>query len=178
MDVRVLNAICFATCAHNGRVRKYTGEPEITHPLNVVARLVEHGLTDPVLLQAAVLHDVLEDTPTTVEKLQEFFDPEVVAVVQEVTDKSKPEDGNRAVRKEIDRISLVGCSVHAAHIKLADILSNADGIELFSGAFGLVWFREKYDLLDYLRHGNREIFNEACSRIDQFYNSAHLRPSV
>ena len=56
-------AIHLATVAHTGQKRKYTGAPYIGHPLEVmgIVQTVPHTTE---MLMAAVLHDVVEDTPT------------------------------------------------------------------------------------------------------------------
>lgn len=56
-------ATVVAATAHCGQRRKYTNEPYIVHPLEVIQILMQHGITDEVILSAAVLHDVIEDTP-------------------------------------------------------------------------------------------------------------------
>ena len=66
--MKLKKAIEFATKAHEGQVRKYTGEPYIVHPLEVaeIVKTVEH--TEEMLM-AAVLHDTVEDTDTTIEDI-------------------------------------------------------------------------------------------------------------
>lgn len=73
----VERAILFATAAHAavGQRRKYTGEPYIVHPLEVMALLRKHA-TRPVtdeMLAAAACHDVVEDTGVTIELIREVF---------------------------------------------------------------------------------------------------------
>ena len=102
MDVMVQRAIEFATQAHAGQTRKYTGEPYVNHPIEVM-KLVSMVTDDPEVLAAAVLHDVVEDTPATIMNIRIGFTPRVAALVDDLTDVSKPEDGNRATRKELDR---------------------------------------------------------------------------
>ena len=52
----------FASKAHNGQVRKYTGEPYFGHPVEVM-EIVSEVIDDPEVHAAALLHDVVEDTP-------------------------------------------------------------------------------------------------------------------
>ena len=59
---------------------------------------------------AAWLHDVVEDTPTLLEDVESAFGKSVAYLVDCLTDVSKPSDGNRAVRKEIDRQHLAKAS--------------------------------------------------------------------
>ena len=67
-------AIRFANIAHHGQVRKYTLEPYINHPL-AVAEIIENyaGTWGQTMLCAAVLHDTVEDTETTIDEIFEHF---------------------------------------------------------------------------------------------------------
>src|ERR1700681_2685714 len=68
---------------HKGQVR-HSVEPYLVHPLEVASILADMRL-DPVAIAAGLLHDVVEDTLTTIEKIQERFGPEVAHVVEGVT---------------------------------------------------------------------------------------------
>src|SRR5918993_1107072 len=76
-------AYVFSALEHKGQVR-HSGEPYLVHPLEVASLLAEMRL-DPVAIAAGLLHDVVEDTLTTIEKIQEHFGPEVAHVVEGVT---------------------------------------------------------------------------------------------
>ena len=97
-------ALCFAAGAHGaiGQRRKYTGEPYIQHPM-AVADIVRHVTDDPGMIAAAYLHDVVEDTQVTIEDVRSHFGVWIAARVADLTDISRPEDGNREIRKAIDR---------------------------------------------------------------------------
>src|SRR5687768_17578862 len=69
--VPVESAFEFAAQAHAGQMRA-SGEPYVTHPLAVAGILAELGL-DPVAVQAALLHDIPEDTEHTIDDLEERF---------------------------------------------------------------------------------------------------------
>ena len=96
--------------------------PYINHPLAVADFLArEAGIDDLVVLQAALLHDVLEDTPTAVAELLDRFGAEVTAIVQEVTDdKSLPQPE----RKRLQVANAPRKSKGAAWVKLADKCCN------------------------------------------------------
>ena len=81
-------ALQFATEAHGSQVRKYTGEPYITHPIAVadIVRTVE-GHTEEMLV-AAVLHDVVEDTDVTIDDICKEFGTVVGMYVEYLTDVS------------------------------------------------------------------------------------------
>src|SRR5213592_2651420 len=76
-------AYVFSALEHKGQVR-HSGEPYLVHPLEVASILAEMRL-DPVAIASGLLHDVVEDTLTTIEKIQEHFGPEVAHVVEGVT---------------------------------------------------------------------------------------------
>src|SRR6186997_2050251 len=83
-DLELLRrAYVFSALEHKGQVR-HSGEPYLVHPLEVASILAEMRL-DPVAIAAGLLHDVVEDTLTTIEKIQEHFGPEVAHVVEGVT---------------------------------------------------------------------------------------------
>ena len=100
----VEQARAFSIEAHTriGQRRKYTQQPYSEH-LASVARIVAAITDDEEMIAAAWLHDVVEDTPATLYDVETAFGKEVALLVENLTDVSKPGDGNRATRKAIDR---------------------------------------------------------------------------
>src|SRR5215216_1626051 len=84
----LLKALHFAADKHRDQRRKGAeASPYVNHLIEVTELLArEGGVTDVLTLQAAILHDTLEDTKTTPEELEETFGAEVRRVVEEVTD--------------------------------------------------------------------------------------------
>jgi len=83
-DVELLRrAYVFSASEHRGQVRR-SGEPYLIHPLAVADFLADMKL-DAVAIAAGLLHDVVEDTLTTIERIRELFGPEVAHVVEGVT---------------------------------------------------------------------------------------------
>src|SRR5215218_2650282 len=83
-DVELLRkAYVFSAFEHRGQVR-HSGEPYFIHPLAVAVFLADMKL-DAVAIAAGLLHDVVEDTLTTIERIQELFGPDVAHVVEGVT---------------------------------------------------------------------------------------------
>jgi len=125
--VAVARALDFAARKHSKQRRKgEAGEPYVNH-LAEVARLVAEatGGKDTVAVLAALLHDAIEDTPTTREELEGEFGREVAAVVAEVTDdKSLP----KAERKRLQVETAPHKSARAKLIKIADKTSNLRSI--------------------------------------------------
>ena len=72
--------------------------------------------------------DVVEDTPVSIKDIEDVFGPRVAALVSDLTDVSKPEDGNRATRKELDRQHTAKASPDAKTVKLADLISNGAAV--------------------------------------------------
>ena len=81
----VNKALAYATDAHKGQVRKYTGEPYIVHPIEVM-ETVRRVMDDPEVQAAALLHDVVEDTPVSIRDIEDVFGPRVAALVSDLTD--------------------------------------------------------------------------------------------
>ena len=98
MKKQIEKAIQFATKAHEGQTRKYTGEPYIVHPLAVMETIKTVEGHTPEMLMAAVLHDTVEDCDVTLDQIAFHFGHCVADLVEELTDISVPEDGNRAFR--------------------------------------------------------------------------------
>ena len=138
----------FASVAHAaiGQKRKYTKVDYIVHPRRVSKIVAEHGGTDD-MIAAALLHDVLEDTQVTSDLIAEVFGWKIHKLVVELTDISKPEDGNRAKRKAMDAKKLGKVSREAQVIKLADLIDNSDDIEANDPSFAKVFLKEKAHLI-------------------------------
>lgn len=79
----VRKAYLFALAKHNGQVRA-NGEPYINHPITVLKFVMEYN-QDRNVMQAALLHDVLEDTKTKTLELRKNFGQKTTALVQELT---------------------------------------------------------------------------------------------
>ena len=165
-QVLVERARMFATAAHAAlkQKRKYTGEDYIVHPREV-ADLVERAGGTIEMIQAAWLHDVVEDTGVELEVVRAIFGDEVATLVDELTDKSKPEDGSRAIRKMIDRARLACASPESQTIKLADLCSNTKSIVEHDPKFAAVYLDEKAALLSVLTKGDPWLWGKANQQL-------------
>lgn len=154
MDI-VEKARIFATAAHAavGQKRKYSGDDYIVHPARVADMVTEAG-GSPQMIAAAWLHDVIEDTAVTGPQILSEFGPTVFKFVLELTDTSKPEDGNRATRKAIDARRLSFASPEAQEIKLADLIDNSQDIVHNDPSFARVFLKEKAQLLEVMTRAN------------------------
>lgn len=169
----VRRARAFAAAAHAGHTRKYTGEPYIVHPIAVSETLAELGHPDEVVA-AALLHDVVEDCGVALETIAAEFGPGVAALVEQVTDVSRPHDGNRTRRKEIDRLHLARATPGAKSIKLADLIDNTRSIVAHDPHFAAVYLREMRALLPVL-HGGDPRLHERAARVSTPFHIAKAR---
>ncbi len=154
-------ALNFATLYHGDQKRKYVNEPYIVHPIEV-AKIVKSVPHTEAMVCAALLHDVVEDTPATIEMVKQEFGDEIATLVEMLTDISKKSDGNRKIRKEIDRQHSALANSDAKTIKLADIIHNANDIIKKDPNFSIVFLDEAKSLLEVLKEGNQELYKIAC----------------
>lgn len=129
------HAINFATEAHEGQKRK-SGQPYITHPLAIAETLIDWGMDiDSVI--AGLLHDTVEDTGTTLKKIESIFGRDVAFLVDGVTKVSQARSGMRDLESYLpqtrDNLSklliAVGQDVRVIIIKLADRLHNLQTLQ-------------------------------------------------
>lgn len=183
----VLHAIAFAVNAHRnhalkphpelgGQRRKYSNAHYEVHPIQVAKMVSLSRDNDPVTVAVAVLHDVIEDTTTTGHHIGAAFAEfgneicqDLVAGVYEVTDISKPEDGNRAVRKAIDKEHAWRATPARKTVKLADIKSNLPSIVKNDPGFARKWVQEKADVLPGLVEGDPTLFADVSAMIEKFF---------
>lgn len=158
-------ALVFATIAHGRQLRKYTGDPYILHPISVagLVRTVPHS---GEMVAAAYLHDVVEDTNVEISEIELVFGPTVAELVSWLTDVSRPEDGNRDVRKALDRDHTARAPAQAKTIKLADLIDNTSSIRDRDPSFWeKTYRREKELLLEVLRDGDPDLWAMASGQV-------------
>jgi (p)ppGpp synthase/HD superfamily hydrolase len=124
----IMKAVKFAAVAHSSvqQKRKYTGENYIVHPLAVANTVCKFGGTTAEIV-AALLHDVVEDTPVTLDEVRAEFGDEVAEIVDGLTE-NKGAFKNRAVRKQHYGNAVRYKSRSVQLIKLADIADNVENI--------------------------------------------------
>jgi len=119
----VIRAVEFAAQKHRMQRRKDgDASPYINHPIALMHVLcIDGGITEPVILAAAALHDTIEDTETTEQELRRMFGDEIASLVLEMTDdKSLP----KAARKRLQIEHAQHMSREATLVKLADKICN------------------------------------------------------
>lgn len=122
MDPRLLSALDFAAEKHKLQKRKDKEQtPYINHPIRVAYLLGNAGVLTFDVLIVAVLHDVVEDTGTTLEEIETRFSPWIAEMVGWVTDDKKL---NKAERKRQQIVKAAKAPHGAKLVKLADKLAN------------------------------------------------------
>lgn len=154
--------------------RKYTNEPYIVHPEAVVT-LVKSVPHTEEMVAAAWLHDTVEDTSATLADIEREFGHQVATLVEMLTDISKPEDGNRQVRKELDRCHTAKASPAAKTVKLADLLDNTASITRYDPGFARKYMKEKQRLLDVLKEGDATLWAQADAVVKHYFKSVRPR---
>jgi len=162
----IARAAAFATRVHKriDHRRKYSNQPYDVH-LRAVAELVASVTDDAETIAAAWLHDTVEDTPATFHDIELAFGSRVRLLVAELTDVSKPSDGNRAARKAIDCDHLSQASPEAKTVKLADLIDNCRDICRNDPHFGRVFIVEAAALLEVLTGGDPRLYQKATQTV-------------
>lgn len=164
----ILEALTFSAEKHKNQRRKgAAGSPYINHPINVAQILWKvGGVRDIAVIVAAVLHDTVEDTGTTLSELEEHFGQAVRKLVEEVTDdKSLP----KHERKRLQIEHAPHLSIGAKQIKLADKISNIEDVAFAPPAD---WPHQRR--MDYLTWADNVVSGlRGCNeQMEELYNTA------
>lgn len=175
----ITKAHYFAAAAHAAidQRRKYTLEPYIVHPI-FVFDLVEAVGGSIKMLQAALLHDVVEDTKITIDHIFNLFGSDVALLVSDLTDVSRPEDGARKQRKRLDLLHTAKASPDAKTIKLADLIANSVSILEHDLNFAVIYLEEKSQLLEVLQEGNPTLLTLAYEIVSNSQAELERRLSI
>lgn len=130
-DLTLLRKAYEFSASEHRTQKRLSGEPFVSHPLEVANVLADMKL-DLVCLAGGMLHDVVEDTPTTIERVRQEFGPEVARIVEGVTkisriellspEEQQAENFRKMVLAMVDDIRVV-------LVKLADRLHNMRTLE-------------------------------------------------
>jgi GTP pyrophosphokinase len=174
-DVELLRkAYVFSAFEHRGQVR-HSGEPYLIHPLAVADFLADMKL-DAVAIAAGLLHDVVEDTLTTIERIRELFGPEVAHVVEGVTKISAIRFSSSEERQaENFRKMLLAMvdDVRVILVKLADRLHNMRTLTHLSDERRLSIAQETRDI--YAPIANRLGMSKLKNELEEL-SFRHLEP--
>lgn len=154
-----------ASIAHRGQTRKHGNRPYIYHPTKVAEYLYSKGYEDAILLAAAFLHDVVEDTETTYNTLEKAFGKEVAHLVWEVSHPLIATKMSRSKRWRIYLTHYEHASLLGQTLKLADRICNLqeyvdfwDDVPSKGRKFlQQVYLDESIDLLDTLIDVHKDI---------------------
>ncbi len=144
MGTLLNEAIKFAINAHQGQFRKGTQIPYILHPMEAVT-IVGTMTVDDEILAATVLHDVVEDTDTTIAQIKEQFGEQVAILVASESENKRENlsaESTWKLRKQETIEHLKTASVATKMITLGDKLSNIRAIYRDYNAIGdELWLR-------------------------------------
>lgn len=159
-----MQAVEFAHEMHHevGQIREGTGEPYIVHPIEVasIAYAMGHEFGYPsewieVAVIAGLLHDTIEDTKCTYNLIESKFGAVVRDTVFWLTDVTTKAQGNRRVRKELERVRLMAAPGRVKFVKCCDIIANSRGILRDKPETAQLFLTEKMAVLDTFVHYNR-----------------------
>lgn len=167
----------FADKAHGEQTRKYTPDRYIVHPMRVM-EICRQYTNDLTILSAAILHDVLEDTPVQKHELEEFLQTimdrnqvqRTVKLVVELTDiyvKENYPQWNRRKRKAKEFERMEKTSGEAQTIKYADIVDNCTEIVSLDHDFAHIFLHECRQLLAMINKGNAQLYQRAIETVQK-----------
>jgi (p)ppGpp synthase/HD superfamily hydrolase len=173
----------FADECHGEQKRKYTPDRYIVHPIRVMKMLKERSHDLP-LLAAALLHDVLEDTPVKKETIYDFLVKRMsieqavhtLKLVDELTDvfvKEAYPNLNRRRRKAMEMERMAKTSPEAQTVKYADIIDNCREIVSHDRDFAKIFLNECYSLLKKMPNGDPQLYNEALEVVSKNLRQIH-----
>jgi (p)ppGpp synthase/HD superfamily hydrolase len=117
----IFEAIEYAAAAHRGQYRKGTLIPYILHPLNAARTLIDAGCAEHLAV-AAVLHDVVEDTPRTLSDIRKRFGDRVAELVEAATEPHRWASWEQRKRHTIEHLRTAGEEMLL--VAIADKLDN------------------------------------------------------
>lgn len=143
-SILIERALRIAAAAHVGQVRKGSGVPYLTHPVQVAIILERCGFDDDRVFAAAILHDVVEDTTVTLAELATQFPAEVIEWVDALSERKLNEAGELRTweerkREHLDHLAHV--PVEARAIALADKLHNLEAMAYDIAHGADIWSR-------------------------------------
>lgn len=162
---RTVQATTLATVAHSKQVRKYNGEPYVLHPLRVAVMVCSTPDWTEDMFIAAILHDVVEDTPVTLEEIRQQFGENVARIVDGLTNKI-PKSVPRAERKKLEAERLSRESHDVQVVKLCDRLDNVSELDTIGDEqFTRTYAEETKHLVDLIGSSSEELAKEIRSVI-------------
>lgn len=142
---RVRQALQWSERAHRGKSRKSGDHPYLLHPVAVGQLLAAVGADDD-LLCAAYLHDVVEDTDTSLAEIEDYFGSHVARLVGGVTTPSMLEGRplDKAEQSALVINAMSEAPLDVAALKAADLTTNLTDLVLDARASGLAHWQELF----------------------------------
>lgn len=167
----------FADRAHGSQLRKYTRERYIVHPVRVMETVSKYN-PEVHVLAAALLHDVMEDTPVRAHQIESALLTvmnahdvnRAVQLVIQLTDVFIKKDFprlNRRLRKEREILRLSSASREAQTIKYADVIDNVTEVMNQDWDFARVFVREAKTMLLAMNAGDPVLRERALAVVDE-----------
>jgi (p)ppGpp synthase/HD superfamily hydrolase len=177
-DIVLYQVQNYARQAHGSQRRKFADEPYIEHPIRVM-KTCSTVTREETVLAAALLHDVLEDTPVTRDEMRGFLlsvmpadaAERTLLLVVELTDvythQAYPK-WNRRVRKEKEYARMAAISANAQTIKYADIIDNAKDIIGSGDDFSRKFLLECRTNLRTMNKGHAGLYERAVDIVNEY----------
>ena len=174
--------LTFVKVEHGEQVRKYTNEPYWKHLVSVATIVSKY---EPDGIEAALCHDLFEDTKCQPETLQNALidfgytkqeSATIPALVMELTDRFIPElypELNRNERKKREAERLGKICFLSQSVKYADLIDNTSSIVKYDKGFAVKYLQEKVRILDHMRNGNINLLIDCCHCLKNALNEMH-----
>ena len=171
MTLRLEEAMRFAAQAHAGQSRKGSDTPYFEHVAAVALILDRAGFSEDVVI-AGLLHDVVEDTPVSIEEVAALFGPTISDLVLHCSEVKTDEQGRERpwIDRKRDHISALALApTEARGIILADKLHNLISIELDLRDKRAVWsqFHAKREQVLWYYHATIDVCGQGDPRLEQ-----------
>jgi guanosine-3',5'-bis(diphosphate) 3'-pyrophosphohydrolase len=171
MSLRLEHAMRFAAQAHAGQLRKSSETPYFVHVAAVALILDRAGFPEDVVI-AGLLHDVVEDTAVSFERVASLFGVPVAELVRHCTEVKTDPHGNKRpwIDRKRDHLAALAKAPTEAHaIVLADKLHNLTSMELDLRDHRSVWpqFHAARDQVLWYYHEMIDLCGNGDSRLDE-----------
>lgn len=165
LQQEINRAFDFAYNAHKNIFRKDDVTPYVIHPLDVLRKLQMWGWNDNIeVAQAALLHDVVEDTPISLETIEENFGKEVANIVNNLTFRDKKENESNQDYQNAKSAHLAEFKdkpVLSLVIKVADRICNIDDFLRSKNVnYAVKYYKRAAGLFQAVRDRKDEIIQE------------------
>ena len=171
----IIKAYEYAQEKHNGQIRKFSGLPYFTHPKGV-ARIIEQLTNNETLIIVSLLHDIVEDTDTTIEDIKQLFGEKISSIVGELTSR-RLKNGEKKV--DYLKKKMLYMTPDALTVKLADRFHNVKYLEGDNVHYDFIkkYYKETREIINFLKIELEfnEVQNLLVNRIEIILDFLQLR---